>query len=81
MQTMTIVGLFACQASGDFEQRPEQEVFSSCPSLSAEAFFEAVSSQLATLEAEGSPYAGNLVRQLEQTVEVAQAVQASLFIR
>lgn len=77
---MTIRGRFACQASGAFEQRPEQEVFYSCPSLAAEAFFEAVSNQLAILEGEGSPYAGDLVRQLEQTVEVAQAVQASLFI-
>lgn len=72
--------LFACQVSGPLEQRPEQEVFYSCPSLSAEAFFEAVSNQLARPEGEGSPYFGNLESQLEQTIEVAQAVQASLCI-
>lgn len=52
-------------------------MFYSCPSVSAEAFFEAVSNQLAGLEAEGSPYAGSLESQLDQTIEVAQAVQAS----
>lgn len=70
--------LFVCQTSGPLEQRTEQEIFYSCPSLSAEAFFEAVSRQLAGLEEESSPYAGKLESQLEQTVEVAQAVQASL---
>lgn len=74
---MTLVAVpFACQASGALEQRTEQEMFYSCPSLSAEAFFEAVSKQLAYLEGEGSPYVGNLESQLEQTIEVAQAVQA-----
>ena len=51
-------------------------MFYSCPSASAEAFFEAVSSQLAGLDS--SAYAGSLSSQLEQTIEVAQAVQASL---
>ena len=68
-----------CQPSGPLEQRTEQEVFYSCPSLSAEAFFEAVSRQLAGLEGEGSPYVGKLESQLEQTIEVAQAVQASFY--
>ena len=77
--TMTLIAVpFACQASGPLEQRTEQEMFYSCPSLSAEAFFEAVSNQLEGLEGEGSPYVGNLESQLEQTIEVAQAVQASL---
>lgn len=68
----------AWQASGPLEQRPEQEMFYSCPSVSAEAFFKAVSNQLASLEGQGSPHASSLERQLEQTLEVAQAVQASL---
>lgn len=58
------------------EQRSEQEVFYSCPSTSAEAFFEAVTSQLAGLE--DSTYAATPSTQLEQAVEIAQAVQASL---
>lgn len=66
----------ACQASGPLEQRKEQEMFYSCPSVSAEAFFRAVSSQLASLE--GSSYASSPESQLKQTHEVAQAVQASL---
>ena len=65
----------AQQANGSLEQRSEQEMFYSCPSTSAEAFFEAVSNQLAGLE--GSSSAASLHSQLEQAVEVAQAVQAS----
>lgn len=69
---------FACQASGPLEQRPQREMFYSCPSVSAEAFFRAVSNQLASLDGEGSPYASSPEIQLKQTHEVAQAVQASL---
>lgn len=64
------------QVSQPVEQRSEQEVFYSCPSTSAEAFFEAVTSQLAGLE--DSTYAATPSTQLEQAVEIAQAVQASL---
>ncbi|KAL3155320.1 hypothetical protein ABBQ38_010884 [Trebouxia sp. C0009 RCD-2024] len=66
----------ASQASGPLEQRKEQEMFYSCPSVSAEAFFRAVSSQLASLE--GSSYASSPESQLKQTHEVAQAVQSVL---
>jgi len=55
------------------EQRSEQEIFYSCPSASAEAFFEAVSNQLAGLET--SAYADTASTQLEQALELAQAVQ------
>lgn len=64
------------QVSGPLEQRSEQEVFYSCPSTSAEAFFEAVSSQLAGLET--SAYADTPGTQLEQALEIAQAVQANI---
>ncbi|KAL3138478.1 hypothetical protein ABBQ32_006268 [Trebouxia sp. C0010 RCD-2024] len=68
----------APQASGPLEQRPQREMFYSCPSVSAEAFFRAVSNQLASLDGEGSPYASSPEIQLKQTHEVAQAVQSVL---
>jgi len=61
------------QVSAPVEQRSEQEIFYSCPSTSAELFFEAVSNQLAGLET--SAYADTASTQLEQALELAQAVQ------
>ena len=66
------------QVAGTLEQRSEQEVFYSCPSSSALAFFDAVSSQVAALEE--SPYASNPSSQLEQVVEVVQAVEVSALL-
>ncbi len=74
---MQIVYKYKLQMSGPLEQRSEQEVFYSCPSTSAEAFFEAVSSQMAGLET--STYAATPSTQLKQAIEVAQAVQASSY--
>ncbi|KAL0051061.1 hypothetical protein WJX82_001259 [Trebouxia sp. C0006] len=65
--------LCAAPVSAPVEQRSEQEIFYSCPSASAEAFFEAVSNQLAGLET--SAYADTASTQLEQALELAQAVQ------
>ncbi|KAA6422712.1 MAG: hypothetical protein FRX49_07247 [Trebouxia sp. A1-2] len=65
--------LCAAPVSAPVEQRSEQEIFYSCPSTSAEAFFEAVSNQLAGLET--SAYADTSSTQLEQALELAQAVQ------
>ncbi|DBB00160.1 hypothetical protein WJX77_011844 [Trebouxia sp. C0004] len=65
--------LCAAPVSAPVEQRSEQEIFYSCPSTSAEAFFGAVSVQLAGLET--SAYADTASTQLEQALEVAQAVQ------
>lgn len=63
------------QAVGTLDQRSEQELFYSCPSSSALAFFAAVSAQVAALE--DTPYASNPSSQLQQVVEVVQAVEVS----
>jgi hypothetical protein len=73
LPAVCIVAFSCLQVSAPVEQRSEQEIFYSCPSASAEAFFEAVSNQLAGLET--SAYADTASTQLEQALELAQAVQ------
>ena len=63
--------------SGPVERRSEQEMFYSCPSTSAVAFFQAVSSSCQMEALEQSPYANNPGKQLREVVEVIQAVKVS----
>ena len=63
------------QASGTPEEWAPQDIFYSCPSTSAEAFFEAVSRQLATLQSNTRSISTGI--ELEQTLELASAVKAS----
>ena len=63
------------QTAGGTDQRAPADVFYSCPSISAEAFFEAASCQLSTLGTETISTDPSV--ELEQTLEVAQAIQAS----
>ena len=66
------------QMSGPLERRSEQDMFYSCPSTSAVAFFQAVSSCCHTAALEQSTFANNPGQQLREVVEVIQAVKVCL---
>lgn len=69
---------FVIQMSGPLERRSEQDMFYSCPSTSAVAFFQAVSSCCHTAALEQSTFANNPGQQLREVVEVIQAVKVCL---